>query len=169
MVQLQVVIQGLLDKRRLLDFIRYFVVFEDEGGGFLTKKIAGYHQFYAVNRALEATILASAETGDRRVGVVWHIQGSGKSLTIAFYAGRLVLEPRMENPTIVVITDRNDLDDQLFGTFSRCHELLRQAPEQAVDREDLRARLSVPTGQIQVLADLILARRENDVMLRYND
>ena len=148
MVQLQVVIQGLLDKRRLLDFIRYFVVFEDEGGGVLTKKIAGYHQFHAVNRALATTIQASAETGDRRVGVVWHTQGSGKSLTMAFYAGRLVLEPRLENPTIVVITDRNDLDDQLFGTFSRCHELLRQAPEQAVDREDLRARLNVSTGHV---------------------
>ena len=148
MVQLQVVIQGLLDKRRLLDFIRYFVVFEDEGGGVLIKKIAGYHQFHAVNRALATTIQASTETGDRRVGVVWHTQGSGKSLTMAFYAGRLVLEPRLENPTIVVITDRNDLDDQLFGTFSRCHELLRQAPEQAADREDLRARLNVSTGHV---------------------
>jgi type I restriction enzyme R subunit len=89
--QLQVVLQGLLDKRRLLDFIRYFVVFEDEGGGILTKKIAGYHQFHAVNRALAETLKATYETGDRRVGVVWHTQGSGKSLTMAFYAGRLVL------------------------------------------------------------------------------
>ena len=94
------------------------------------------------------TITASRETGDRRVGVVWHTQGSGKSLTMAFYAGRLVLEPALQNPTIVVITDRNDLDDQLFGTFSRCHELLRQAPEQAVDREDLRARLAVSSGHV---------------------
>jgi type I restriction enzyme, R subunit len=101
----------------------------------LTKKIAGYHQFHAVNRAVAATLEASRETGDRRVGVVWHTQGSGKSLTMAFYAGRLVLEPRLQNPTIVVITDRNDLDDQLYGTFSRCHELWRQAPEQAVDRQ----------------------------------
>jgi type I restriction enzyme, R subunit len=146
--QLQVVIQGLLDKKRLLEFIRYFIVFEDEGGGVLTKKIAGYHQFHAVNRALAATLEASSETGDRRVGVVWHTQGSGKSLTMAFYAGRLVLEPRLQNPTIVVITDRNDLDDQLYGTFSRCHELLRQAPEQAVDREDLKARLSVSSGHV---------------------
>jgi type I restriction enzyme R subunit len=146
--QLQVVIQGLLDKKRLLDFIRYFIVFEDEGGGVLTKKIAGYHQFHAVNRAVAATLEASRETGDRRVGVVWHTQGSGKSLTMAFYAGRLVLEPAMQNPTIVVITDRNDLDDQLFGTFSRCHELLRQAPEQAADREDLRARLAVSSGHV---------------------
>ena len=146
--QLQVLIQGLLDKRRLLDFLRYFVAFEDEGGGVLTKKIAGYHQFHAVNRALAATVEATSETGDRRVGVVWHTQGSGKSLTMAFYAGRLVLEPRLENPTIVVITDRNDLDDQLFGTFSRCYELLRQAPEQALDRDDLRARLSVSSGHV---------------------
>ena len=146
--QLQVVIQGLLDKHRLLDFIRYFVVFEDEGGGILTKKIAGYHQFHAVNRALAASLQASCDIGDRRIGVVWHTQGSGKSLTMAFYAGRLVLEPRLYNPTIVVITDRNDLDDQLFGTFSRCHELLRQAPEQAADREDLKARLNVSSGHV---------------------
>lgn len=146
--QLQVLIQGLFEKRRLLDFLRYFIVYEDEGGGVLNKKIAGYHQFHAVNRALAATCSASREDGDRKVGVVWHTQGSGKSLTMAFYAGRLVLEPQLENPTIVVITDRNDLDDQLFGTFSRCHELLRQAPEQAVDREDLRARLSVSSGHV---------------------
>ncbi|HEX3323034.1 MAG TPA: type I restriction endonuclease subunit R [Terriglobales bacterium] len=146
--QLQVVIEGLFEKRRLLDFLRYFVVFEDEGGGVLIKKIAGYHQFHAVSNALRETLAASAETGDRRVGVVWHTQGSGKSLTMAFYAGRLVLEPKLQNPTIVVITDRNDLDDQLYGTFSRCHELLRQAPEKATDREDLRARLGVSSGHI---------------------
>jgi type I restriction enzyme R subunit len=146
--QLQVVIQGLLDKQRLLDFIRYFIVFEDDGGGVLTKKIAAYHQFHAVNRAVAATLKASREAGNRRVGVVWHTQGSGKSLTMAFYAGRLVLEPALQNPTIVVITDRNDLDDQLYGTFSRCQELVRQAPEQAVDRDDLRARLSVSSGHV---------------------
>lgn len=146
--QLQVVLQGLLDKRRLLDFLRYFIVFEDEGGGNLTKKISGYHQFHAVNRALDATLSATSEEGDRRVGVVWHTQGSGKSLTMAFYAGRLVLEPALQNPTIVVITDRNDLDDQLYGTFSRCHELLRQDPVQAVSRDDLRARLQVSTGGV---------------------
>ena len=146
--QLQVVLQGLLDKRRLLDFIRYFVVFEDEGGGILTKKIAGYHQFHAVNRALAETLKATYETGDRRVGVVWHTQGSGKSLTMAFYAGRLVLETGLQNPTIVMLTDRNDLDDQLYGTFSRCHELLRQDPVQAKDREDLRALLQVSSGGV---------------------
>jgi type I restriction enzyme R subunit len=146
--QLQVVIEGLLDKRRLLTFIRYFVVFEDEGSGILVKKIAGYHQYHAVNRALAETISSSAEGGDRRVGVVWHTQGSGKSLTMAFYAGRLVLEPKMQNPTIVVITDRNDLDDQLYGTFSRCHELLRQAPVQATDREHLRSLVKVSSGGV---------------------
>ena len=146
--QLQVVLQGLLDKRRLLDFIRYFVVFEDEGGGVLTKKIAGYHQFHAVNRALAETLKATYETGDRRVGVVWHTQGSGKSLTMAFYAGRLVLETGLQNPTIVMLTDRNDLDDQLYGTFSRCHELLRQDPVQAEDREHLRSLLQVSSGGV---------------------
>jgi len=146
--QLQVVLQGLLDKRRLLDFIRYFVVFEDEGGGILTKKIAGYHQFHAVNRALAETLKATDETGDRRVGVVWHTQGSGKSLTMAFYAGRLVLETALQNPTIVMLTDRNDLDDQLYGTFSRCHELLRQDPVQAEDREHLRSLLQVSSGGV---------------------
>jgi len=148
MPQLQVAVHGLLEKQRLLDFLRYFVVFEDEGGGILTKKIAGYHQFHAVNRALAQTLGAAQVTGDHRAGVVWHTQGSGKSLTMAFYAGRLVLEPRLQNPTIVVITDRNDLDDQLYGTFSRCHELLRQDPVQAVSREDLRARLQVSTGGV---------------------
>lgn len=148
MPQLQVVIEGLFEKRRLLDFLRYFVVFEDEGGGVLIKKIAGYHQFHAVNHALAETMNASAESGDRRVGVVWHTQGSGKSLTMAFYAGRLVLEPTLQNPTIVVITDRNDLDDQLYGTFSRCHELLRQAPVQAGDREHLRSLVQVSSGGV---------------------
>ncbi len=146
--QLQVVLEGLLEKRRLLDFLRYFVVFEDEGGGVLVKKIAGYHQYHAVNRALTETISASDESGDQRVGVVWHTQGSGKSLTMAFYAGRLVLEPKLQNPTIVVITDRNDLDDQLYGTFSRCSELLRQAPVQAEDREHLRSLIQVSSGGV---------------------
>ena len=118
----------MFEKRRFLDFVRHFVVFEDKGGGILTKKIAGYHQFHAVNRALQTTMKAIEAKGDRRAGVVWHTQGSGKSLTMVFYAGRLLLEPKLQNPTIVVITDRNDLDDQLFGTFSRCKELLRQTP-----------------------------------------
>lgn len=145
--QLQVLIEGLFEKRRFLDYIRYFIVFEDEGSG-LVKKIAAYHQFHAVNRALQTTIEAIAVEGDRRAGVVWHTQGSGKSLTMVFYAGRLVLQPELQNPTIILLTDRNDLDDQLFGTFSRCSEALRQSPVQAVDREHLKVLLQVSSGGI---------------------
>jgi type I restriction enzyme R subunit len=167
MPQLQVVLEGVFDQRRFLDLIRYFIVFEDEGGGVLAKKMAGYHQFHAVNFAVEETLRAAVarrtrgpfgryesglqpggEPGDRRVGVVWHTQGSGKSLSMAFYAGRLILDPAMENPTIVVITDRNDLDDQLFGTFARCRDLLRQDPVQAADRADLREKLRVAGGGV---------------------
>jgi type I restriction enzyme R subunit len=168
LTELQVVLEGVFDRRRFLDLVRHFIVFEDQGGGNLVKKLAGYHQFHAVNVAVEETLRASQaliedrETeghlsaaerpggapGDRRVGVVWHTQGSGKSLTMAFYAGRIILEPAMANPTIVVITDRNDLDDQLFGVFSRCQDLLRQPPVQAADRADLRARLSVASGGV---------------------
>ena len=168
--ELQVIIEGVFEKRRLLDLIRHFIVFEDSGDGILAKKMAGYHQFHAVNVAVGETLRAArlqlgegvAETrsgyqaglrhggklGDRRVGVVWHTQGSGKSLTMAFYAGRLIREPAMANPTIVVLTDRNDLDDQLFGTFSRCQDLLRQPPVQAESRSDLRAKLSVDSGGV---------------------
>lgn len=148
MPQLQVVIQGLCEKRRLLDFIRFFIVFEDDGSGAPVKKVAGYHQFHAVNKALQTTIEATQESGDGRAGVVWHTQGSGKSLTMVFYAGRLVLQPELQNPTIVVITDRIDLDGQLFGTFSRCDELLRQPPVQAADREHLKILLQVSSAGI---------------------
>ena len=148
LTQLQVVLEGVFDKRRFLDLIRYFIVFEDEGGGKLVKKMAGYHQYHAVNKAVKETVRASSLQGDKRVGVIWHTQGSGKSLTMAFYTGRIVLHPDMYNPTIVVITDRNDLDDQLFGTFSRCHEVLRQPPAQAVNRAHLRELLNVASGGI---------------------
>jgi len=148
MPQLQVLIEGLFEKRRLLDFLRHFIVFEDFGKGDPVKKIAGYHQFHAVNKAIQTTLKATRPTGDRRAGVVWHTQGSGKSLTMVFYAGRLVLEPAMQNPTIVVITDRNDLDNQLFGTFSRCSELLRQPPQLAESREHLRMLLNVSSAGI---------------------
>ena len=144
--ELQVVLEGVFDKRRFLDLLRHFIVFEDEGGGKLTKKMAGYHQFHAVNVAVEETLRATQ--GDRRVGVVWHTQGSGKSLTMAFYAGRVILHPAMENPTIVMLTDRNDLDDQLFATFGRCRDLLRQSPVQAADRADLREKLKVAAGGV---------------------
>src|SRR5206468_8190612 len=161
---------GVFDKRRLLDLIRDFIVFEDEGKGPLAKKMAGYHQFHAVKAAVGETLRAAAvrmaprgsepagryeagqrqrgDPGDRRIGVVWHTQGSGKSLTMAFYAGRVIREPAMANPTIVVLTDRNDLDDQLFGTFSRCQDLLRQPPTQAENRADLRAKLRVEAGGV---------------------
>src|SRR5581483_6183960 len=165
--ELEVVLQGVFDQRRFLDLVRYFIVFEDAGGGQLFKKMAGYHQFHAVNVAVEETLRAArpvladriadapgrfdsgakpgGDPGDRRVGVVWHTQGSGKSLTMAFYAGRVILHPAMENPTIVVLTD---LDDQLFGTFARCRDLLRQPPVQATDRADLRAKLAVASGGV---------------------
>lgn len=160
--ELQVVLQGVFERRRFLDLLRYFIVFEDEGAGKLSKKMAGYHQFHAVNVAIEETLRAAkshavegsgttlqgGDPGDRRVGVVWHTQGSGKSLTMAFYAGRVILHPAMENPTIVVITDRNDLDDQLFGTFARCRDLLRQPPVQAENRADLRDKLRVASGGV---------------------
>ncbi|MEG9883486.1 MAG: type I restriction endonuclease subunit R [Hyphomicrobiales bacterium] len=159
--ELQVVIEGLCDKQRLLDLIRDFIVFEDDGGRII-KKMAGYHQFHAVQVAVAETLRAAemartpahersrrgGKPGDRRVGVVWHTQGSGKSLTMAFYAGRIIREPAMENPTIVVLTDRNDLDDQLFGTFSRCAGLLRQPPAQANSRAHLRELLSVQAGGV---------------------
>ncbi|MCL2777407.1 MAG: type I restriction endonuclease subunit R [Polyangiaceae bacterium] len=147
MPQLEVLIRGVFDKRRLLDLLRYFIVFENDGDTAI-KKMAGYHQFHAVARALDATLTASSLQGDRRVGVVWHTQGSGKSLTMAFYAGRVVLHPAMRNPTLVVLTDRNDLDEQLFGTFARCKDLLRQRPEQAKDRAHLRELLRVASGGI---------------------
>jgi len=170
LAELQVVLEGVFQKRRFLDLVRHFIVFEDLGGGKLAKKLAGYHQFHAVNVAVEETLRAAGlaaddrvaeaagrfeagqqaggSAGDRRAGVVWHTQGSGKSLTMAFYAGRVILHPAMANPTIVVLTDRNDLDDQLFGTFARCRDLLRQDPVQAADRADLRAKLSVASGGV---------------------
>ena len=159
--QLRVLVEGICDPVRLLALIRDFTVFEDHGGGALTKKMAGYHQFHSVETAVSETLRAArlqqdvdtggglgGVPGDRRIGVVWHTQGSGKSLTMAFYAGRLARDLAMENPTIVVLTDRNDLDDQLFGTFARCADLLRQPPAQAESRADLRAKLAVQAGGV---------------------
>jgi type I restriction enzyme R subunit len=161
--QLKVLIKGVFEPTRFLQLLRDFIVFEDEGGGKLSKKMAGYHQFHAVNVAVAETLRAAAmrdalvaelpglyETGrqaggnpgDRRIGVIWHTQGSGKSLTMVFYAARIARCPQMENPTIIVLTDRNDLDDQLFGVFCRCRELLRQAPIQAESRAHLRELLA---------------------------
>ena len=143
--QLEVLLKGICKKERLLDIIRHFIVFE-KGGKTVRKIMAAYHQYNAVNKALESTLRARRR--DKKAGVVWHTQGSGKSLIMAFYAGKLILEPEMENPTIVVLTDRNDLDDQLFDTFSRCHEILRQKPVQAETREDLKKLLKVASGGV---------------------
>jgi type I restriction enzyme R subunit len=148
LTELQVALEGIFEKRRFLDLIRYFIVFMNVGERDIQKRMAGYHQYHAVNHALSETIKATAQKGDRKVGVVWHTQGSGKSLTMAFYAGRVVLHPAMENPTIVIITDRNDLDDQLFGTFAQCKELIRQEPVQAEDREHLRELLKTSSGGV---------------------
>jgi type I restriction enzyme, R subunit len=145
--ELSVLIEGLFDRRRLLDLVRDFTVFGEAGSG-LAKIIAGYHQFHAVLHAVEKTVEAAAPKGDRKIGVIWHTQGSGKSLLMAFYAGQLVRRPELENPTIVVITDRNDLDDQLFGTFSMCRDLIRQTPIQANSREDLQSALSRASGGV---------------------
>ncbi|RKX47104.1 MAG: hypothetical protein DRP32_09180, partial [Thermotogae bacterium] len=143
--QMEVLIRGMLNKRVLLDLVRHFITFEDGDDGTI-KKLAAYHQYYAVNRAVRATLLATSPEGDKRCGVVWHTQGSGKSLSMVFYAGKLVLE--MDNPTIVLITDRNDLDDQLFKTFSSSRDILRQTPVQAESREDLKEKLRVASGGI---------------------
>ncbi|WP_028306817.1 type I restriction endonuclease subunit R [Desulfitibacter alkalitolerans] len=181
--QLETLIKGMLNKGTLLDLIRHFIVFEkskkeDKETGIITietvKKLAAYHQYYAVNRAVESTLRAAGylsltvndgtnilmETpesygvpgvkqqpvGDRKGGVVWHTQGSGKSLSMVFYTGKIVLA--MNNPTVVIITDRNDLDDQLFDTFASSKQLLRQEPVQAEDREQLKELLKVASGGV---------------------
>lgn len=143
--QAEVMFKGMLNKSTLLDLIQHFIVFEKSKDK-THKKVAAYHQYYAVNKAVTTTSIASAMTGDRRAGVIWHTQGSGKSLSMVFYAGKLVLS--LDNPTIVVLTDRNDLDDQLFDTFTSCSQLLRQMPVQAQDRKHLRELLNVASGGI---------------------
>ncbi|MCO5110302.1 MAG: type I restriction endonuclease subunit R [Burkholderiaceae bacterium] len=165
--ELPTLIEGVFERQRFLDLLRYFTAFGETGSG-LAKIVAGYHQYHAVNRAIDSTIRASdprhgvAEEpasyglpsvatqpqGDRRAGVIWHTQGSGKSLLMAFYAGRLVKHPAMENPTLVVLTDRNDLDDQLFATFSMCRDLIRQTPVQAESREHLQQLLARASGGV---------------------
>lgn len=147
-----VLIAGLFDKRTLLDLLRGFVVFGNRGRGVI-KIIAGYHQYYAVRKAVTRTVEATADTGDRKVGVVWHTTGSGKSFLMAFYAGQLIGHPALENPTILVVTDRVDLDDQLDNTFVLCEELLRQTPMQATSRENLQDLLSRQAGGV-ILANI---------------
>lgn len=145
--ELQTLVRGVLAPQYLLDYIRYFVLFEDDGQ--LVKKIAGYHQFHAVRAAIEEVVTASRPGASRKGGVVWHTQGSGKSITMSCFAARVMQEAAMENPTIVVITDRNDLDGQLFGVFSLAQDLLREQPTQALTRPDLRSKLgNRPSGGI---------------------
>ncbi|TAM73886.1 type I restriction endonuclease subunit R [bacterium] len=145
-IEIEPLINEVFEKRRLLDIIRSFVLFEATTPA--NKILAAYHQYYGVNKAIERTIAATAESGDRRIGVFWHTQGSGKSLSMTFYASKIAQQPQLANPTLVVLTDRNDLDDQLFGQFMRCTEYLRQTPEQAESRDDLRAALAVASGHI---------------------
>ncbi|MGI9322393.1 MAG: type I restriction endonuclease subunit R, partial [Pseudomonadales bacterium] len=165
--ELKTVIEGVFEKARFLTLLHDFTVFEDTGAG-LSKIVAGYHQFHAVTKAVQCTIRAMPSTnrqreeprkyglpdamdqlpGDQRVGVIWHTQGSGKSLLMIFYAGQVIAHPAMKNPTLVVITDRNDLDDQLFHTFSACRDLLHQTPKQADSREDLQQLLNRPSGGV---------------------
>ncbi|MFN9235243.1 MAG: type I restriction endonuclease subunit R, partial [Planctomyces sp.] len=171
-LELEVLIRGMFEKRRFLDMLQHFIVFEhDTESDRVHKIIAGYHQFHAVNAAMQETVRASGmaesamiiaedegqywagrmhggKAGDRRAGVVWHTQGSGKSFSMLFYAGRIIRNPAMQNPTVVVLTDRNDLDDQLFGQFQRCCELLNQTPVQAGDRDHLRELLKVVSGGV---------------------
>lgn len=147
LLELEVLIKGIFEKQRFLDLLRYFIVFEVDGAE-IVKKMAGYHQLHAVNKAVECTLQAAAPQGDKRVGVVWHTQGSGKSLTMAFYSGKIIQHPDMQNPTLVALTDRNDLDDQLFGTFSKCQDLLRQKPVQTESRDHLQEILNVASGGV---------------------
>ena len=156
--ELQILTEYMLHKKTLVELIRYCTVFEqeekkDDKTGLIfqvkIKKVAAYHQYYAVQKAVTETIRATnGKEGDRKVGVIWHTQGSGKSLSMVFYSGQIVTHPKMENPTIVVLTDRNDLDDQLFATFGNCKELLRQTPVQAESRNHIKELLHVSGGGV---------------------
>ncbi|MEN9336929.1 MAG: hypothetical protein RLZZ500_1916 [Bacteroidota bacterium] len=143
--QMEVLAKGMLNKNVLPDLIRHYIIFHQNKEQ-ITKIVPRYHQYFAVNKAVETTKLATSEKGDQRAGVIWHTQGSGKSLSMVFYAGKLVLA--LNNPTLVILTDRNDLDDQLFDTFSQSQDLLRQTPVQAENRDDLKKKLSVSSGGI---------------------
>ncbi|KKQ61364.1 MAG: Type I site-specific deoxyribonuclease, HsdR family [Candidatus Falkowbacteria bacterium GW2011_GWC2_38_22] len=148
---LEILIKGVFAKERLLDIVKNFIVFESEKDSKnnvskTIKKLSAYHQYFAVNKAVEKTAEASSANGDRRAGVVWHTQGSGKSLSMVFYAGKII--QALDNPTLVLLTDRNDLDGQLFGVFSHCSDLIRQTPKQAQDRSDLKKLLSVASGGV---------------------
>ncbi|HCZ9944224.1 TPA: type I restriction endonuclease subunit R [Staphylococcus aureus] len=151
LASLDVLIHGMLNPETLLDLIRYFVVFQDDGKGHISKILAAYHQYYAVNKAVDRALLASSGQGDGKGGVIWHTQGSGKSLTMVFFSGKLI--QMLNNPTLVVVTDRNDLDNQLYSTFVKSKGrsgkgLLRQTPKQAETRKELKSLLSVESGGI---------------------
>jgi type I restriction enzyme R subunit len=139
--QLETMVRGFFEPQLLLDYIRYFVIFENDGEKII-KKIAGYHQFHAVREAVKATITASSEDGNKKAGVIWHTQGSGKSISMCCYAGMLLQQEEMNNPTLIVVTDRNDLDGQLFATFGNAENLLKQRPVQADGRDELRRLLA---------------------------
>jgi type I restriction enzyme R subunit len=145
MPQMEVMVKGMLNKEVLPDLIRHYIIFHQNKEEII-KIVPRYHQYFAVNKAVETTKVATAINGDQRAGVIWHTQGSGKSLSMVFYAGKLVLA--LNNPTLVILTDRNDLDDQLFDTFSQSQDLLRQTPVQAENRDDLKKKLSVTSGGI---------------------
>lgn len=145
--EMETLLRGVFDKSRFLALLRDFIVFGDKGAGPF-KIIAGYHQFHGARKALAAAIEAARPEGDRKIGVIWHTQGSGKSLLMAFFGGLIVRSRELENPTLVVLTDRNDLDDQLFSTFGLCRDLIRQTPEQAGSRDDLRQLLDRASGGV---------------------
>ena len=187
-LELDTLTRGVFDRQRFLDLLQHFIVFEeDSDSGALHKIIAGYHQFHAVNAAVEETVRASGMTetgnvlreeagtywagrqrggkpGDRRAGVVWHTQGSGKSFSMLFFAARVVRHPAMQNPTLVVLTDRNDLDDQLFGQFQRCADILGQTPVQASGRENLRELLNRASGGVVFTTIHKFAAEKNEAM-----
>ncbi|VVH52204.1 Type I restriction-modification system, restriction subunit R (EC [uncultured Gammaproteobacteria bacterium] len=156
--ELQLLTEYMLNKKTLVELIRYCTVFEqeekkDEKTGLISqvksKKVGAYHQYYSVQKAVEQTIRAThSKEGDRKIGVIWHTQGSGKSLSMVFYSGQIITHPQMGNPTIVMLTDRNDLDDQLFGTFGNCIGLLRQTPVQANNRAHIKELLKVSGGGV---------------------
>ena len=145
--ELDTMVRGVFDQRHLLSLIRNFTVFADKGDGPF-KIVGGYHQFFGARKALQSAIEATSTDGDRRIGVIWHTQGSGKSLLMAFFGGLLVRSEELENPTLLILTDRNDLDDQLFSTFGMCKDLIRQTPEQAESRDELRQLLQRSSGGV---------------------
>ena len=165
---MQVMFNGMLNKQTLLDLIRQFIVFEKSDSKTL-KKVAAYHQYYAVNKAVQSTVIASSETGDQRGGVIWHTQGSGKSLSMVFYSGKLIIDPRMENPTLVMLTDRNDLDEQLHETFTNCQQLLRQEPQKAENRQNLRDLLKVASGGIVFTTIQKFMPAQTDILQKGNE